>query len=111
MEANLKVAREELEKLHSKSLFKVEMLSKKLSSEIGSCQRVIRDRETSFNQKLSILEGNLSKTAEDQGCRAISLENIVWICSKLFRKFWFYFQRKFSKIPKFLEIPKIILEV
>ena len=65
VEANLKVAREELEKLHSKSLLKVETLSNKLSSEINSCQRDLQDRETSFNQKLSILERNLSKTAED----------------------------------------------
>ena len=65
VEANLKVAREELEKLHGKSLLKVDMLSNKLSSEITSCQRDIRDKETSFNQKLSILEGNLSKTVED----------------------------------------------
>ena len=65
VEANLKVAREELEKLQSKSLYKVEMLSNKLTSEINSCQRDIKDRETSFNQKLSTLEGNLSKAAED----------------------------------------------
>ena len=65
VEANLRVAREELEKLHGKSLLKVDMLSNKLYSEITSCQRDIRDRETSFNQKSGILEGNLNKTAED----------------------------------------------
>ena len=41
------------------------MLSTKLSSEIASCQRDIRDRETIFDKKLSSLEGNLGKTAED----------------------------------------------
>jgi len=65
VEANLKIAKEELEKLQNKALLKVEMLSNKLSSEIASCQRDIRDRETIFDKKLSSLEGNLGKTAED----------------------------------------------